>query len=556
MKFGKRLLRQAHAEWALSYIDYDGLKHELKQAVVFGDVQGLVWSNMLQNELHKVNEFYLEKESQLALQLRTLEETSSHEGTFQQSFTEYCRFLELLRYYVVLNYMAVYKIIKKRNKMLKTVKTIDYLAVLMEQPFYTSIKLAQITVKTELLGLKVIPGQNINENNFECSICLDVLCNPVVLSCTHRFCWACLSETSERMQACPVCRKDQKLDPLNLNIDWILKEFLHQQFPQSQEDVHTVPKDGLIEQLEKRVDNIPPLTSNGVGTAELLKPQPAPTNSPSVEQNIQECKYALEKRIGEGVFGEVYLAHKKDDPAGTQYALKKLSKKHPKFKRAAVMREITAGKALHHGGIISFKESFETVSSIYLVMEYFPGQDLFSQLEDRGSSPFPEEEAKDIFKQLVAGLAHCHQHGIAHRDIKLENILIDKHGKTRIIDFGLCDSVLEGHDRARMCLDSVGSPAYISPEILVGKPYNGFKADVWSSGVVLYALLFGCFPFSSNQYKQLVNGKAVEVHFPDATVSSVARDLINWMLRLDPQARASLQDIQQHDWVRPLEMVI
>jgi len=523
---------------------------------MFSDVQGLVWSNMLQNELNKVNTFYLEKESQLAEQLHTLEQTSSHETSFQQTFTEYCRFLELLRYYVVLNYMAAYKIIKKRNKMLKTVKTIDYLAVLMEQPFYTSIKLAQITVKTELLGLKVIPGQNINENNFTCSICLDVLCNPVVLSCTHRFCWVCLSETSERMQSCPVCRKDQKLDPLNLNIDWILKEFLHQQFPQSQADVHTVPKDGLIEQLEKRVDNIPPLTSNGIGTAELLKPQPAPTDSPTVEQNVQECKYALIKRIGEGVFGEVYLAHKKDDPTGTQYALKKLSKRHPKFKRAAVVREITAGKTLCHEGIIGFKESFETVRSIYLVMEFFPGQDLFSQLEDRAYTPFPEEEAKEIFKQLVAGLAHCHQRGIAHRDIKLENILIDKQGQTRIIDFGLCDSMSDGQDKARMCLDSVGSPAYISPEILMGKPYNGFKADVWSSGVVLYALLFGCFPFSSNQYKHLVKGKPVELHFPEVTVSSVARNLINSMLRLDPHARASLQDIQVHEWLRPLEMVI
>jgi 5'-AMP-activated protein kinase catalytic alpha subunit len=549
MKFGKRLLRQAHTEWSSFYIDYASLKYELKQAVTFGDLQGLVWSNMLQNELHKVNDFYLEKENQLAQQLQTLEATSVKDGAFQESFTKYCRFLELLRYYVVLNYIAAYKIIKKRNKLLKTVKTIDYLAVLMEQPFYTSVKLAQITVKTELLGLKVIPGQNVNENSFTCSICLDVLCNPVVLSCTHRFCWACLSETSERMQACPVCRKDQKLDPLSLTIDWILKEFLHQQFPESQENVQTVSKDGLIQQLEKRVDNIPPLTSNGIGTAELLKPQPAPTSSPCNEPNVQECKYALVKRIGEGVFGEVYLAHKKDDPAGPQYALKKLSKRHPKFKRAAVMREITAGKALQHEGIIGFIESFETVSSIYLVMEYFPGQDLFSQLEDRSCTPFPEEEAKNIFQQLIAGLAHCHQRGIAHRDIKLENILIDKQGKTRLIDFGLCDSVLDIHNRPRMCLDSVGSPAYISPEILMGKPYNGFKADVWSSGVVLYALLFGCFPFSSNQYKQLVKGTPVEVHFPDSTVSSVAQDLIHLMLTLDPQTRISLQEVQRHDWM-------
>jgi len=549
MKFGKRLLRQAHAEWAEFYMDYCSLKQELKQAILFGDLRGLVWSNMLQTELYKVNKFYLEKESLLCKQLRELEEKSSEELYYQECFTEYCRFLEILRYYVVLNYMAVFKIIKKRNKVLRTVKSIDYLAILLDQYFYTSVKLACITVKTELLALKVIPGQNINENNFTCSICLDVLCNPVVLSCTHRFCWSCLSKTSERMQACPMCRKDQKLDPLNFNIDWILKEFLHQQFPQSQGDTRMVARDNLIEQLEKRMDNIPQLSneSGNRGTV-LLQPRLESTASPSVAQNIQECKYSLAKRIGEGVFGEVYLATSKDNPTGPRFALKKLSKQHPKFKRAAVMKEITAGKALRHEGIVNVEESFETTSSIYLVMEYFPGQDLFSQLEDRDYKPFRECEAKAIFSQVMEALAHCHEHGIAHRDIKLENILMDKQGRSRLIDFGLCDP----DSKMRMCIDSVGSPAYISPEILMGKPYNGYKADIWSSGVVLHALLFGCFPFSPIQYKHLVNGQGIAVQFPDSTVSTVAKDLIRLMLKLDPQTRPSVQDVLAHEWLKPL----
>jgi serine/threonine protein kinase len=255
------------------------------------------------------------------------------------------------------------------------------------------------------------------------------------------------------------------------------------------------------------------------------------------------------KRIGEGVFGEVYMAKLKDSSSDQQFALKKLSKNHPKFRQMSVFREINAGRMLDHKGVIHFEENFETTSSVYLVMEYFPGYDLYTTLEERNYKPYSELTSKEIFKQLVDAVMHCHGKGIAHRDIKLENILMDKHGNTKLIDFGLCDFVMDVGNKIRLCVDSVGSPAYISPEILTGKPYDGFKADVWSCGVVLYALLFGCFPFSAAQYKLLVSGEPLVVQFPQSAVSTSVKELLRSMLKLQPERRFSLEEVLDHDWM-------
>jgi hypothetical protein len=540
MKFGKRLVRQADKSIASFYVDYCSLKQDLKKATRGGQFEEKQWNNMLDQELKKVNKFYLEKEEQLGNQLKYFEENLDRLAS--PEFKEFCRSLEVLRYYVVLNYMSIYKITKKRNKILKSAKPIEYLSILMAQPFYNSLKLARIAVKTELLALKVIPG-NLNEQDFACPICLDVLCNPVVLSCTHRFCWSCISQTSSRMHSCPVCRKDQNLDPSNIHIDWILTEFLKQKFPHISHD-HTFQnsdREGLIAKLEKRACSLECAHNDCESSKE------APAVPAASEPKLQECKYSLLKRIGEGVFGEVYMAKLKD--TGMQFALKKLSKNHPKFRQMSVFREVNAGRMLDHKGIIHFEETFETASSVYLVMEYFGGYDLYTTLEERNYKPYSEATSKEIFKQLIEAMMHCHQRGIVHRDVKLENILMDKDGNIKLIDFGLCDFVNDVGNKTRFCVDSVGSPAYISPEILTGKPYDGFKADVWSCGVVLYALLFGCFPFSASQYKLLVSGEPLVVQFPESGVSKCAKALLRSMLKLQPDCRFSLEDIQEHDWM-------
>jgi len=226
------------------------------------------------------------------------------------------------------------------------------------------------------------------------------------------------------------------------------------------------------ESSESSAESTPKLSIdlNVVALPSTPLPVVAPQPQSPTESKVQECKYSLLKRIGEGVFGEVYLSKFKDSTDARLFALKKLSKNHPKFRRTAVFREVNAGKLLEHEGVIRFEETFETASSVYLVMEYFGGHDLYTTLEDRNYQPYSEHAAKEIFKQLVHAVTHCHQRGIAHRDIKLENILMDKYGKTKLIDFGLCDYVMDVGNTTRLCIDSVGSPAYISPEILAGKP--------------------------------------------------------------------------------------
>jgi tRNA A-37 threonylcarbamoyl transferase component Bud32 len=551
MKFGKRLVRQAHSDWVSFYLDYKELKTKLKYSLSNGDFEGISWGNGLQEELEKVNKFFVEKETLLVRQfsqLEQLEETPSEGFAASSSFAHYCRTLELLRYYVVLNYMAIYKITKKRNKTLVSSKPIDFLSILLDQPFYKSIKLARLTVKTELLAIKFLPGE-INEKNFSCPVCLDVLCNPVVLSCTHRFCWSCLSKTATCLQACPVCRKNQHLDPKNFTIDWILRDFLHQQFPNSQvKQQQSEVATGLIKQLERRASS---LDSTSPIEAEKPTETPKPVNTGN-NNKLAECKYTVVGKLGVGVFGEVYLANSKLDPNGPQVALKKLSKSHPKFKAAAVTKEINAGQHLNHESIIKYVDTFETLSSVYLVLEYFKGKDLFSIMEDRQYKPFVESTAKNLFLQLASAIAHCHNQGIAHRDVKLENILMNGEGKIRLIDFGLCDFVMDSthsNYKQRMCVDSVGSPAYIAPEILTGRPYDGFKSDVWSCGVVLYALLFGRFPYSPSQYKRLVVGEKLVFDYPSCGPASV-KNLLHGMLSLDPSLRMSMEEVLRNEWLQ------
>jgi len=248
------------------------------------------------------------------------------------------------------------------------------------------------------------------------------------------------------------------------------------------------------------------------------------------------------------VFGQVFVGTLTANPKGKQFALKKLSKSHPKFRKSSVLREIQAGKLLSHPSIIHFEETFETSSSVYLVMEYFPSDDIFSILEDRDFVPFQESEARAIFRQLVSALAHAHDKGVAHRDIKLENILMDKKNNIRLIDFGLCDFVLDSSNHKKFSIDSVGSPAYIAPEIIMGRSYDAFQADVWSTGVVLFALLYGRFPFSPGQFKNLVDGHLVQLEFPETEVSEQAKQLLSGMLTVQSTARHTLETVIEHPW--------
>lgn len=259
-------------------------------------------------------------------------------------------------------------------------------------------------------------------------------------------------------------------------------------------------------------------------------------------------KYTIDnERFAKGNFGEVLTAR---DPSDNHVVLKKLPK------TADVKREIEAGKRTSDCQYVArFLEHIELNDSHYLVFERAWGNDLFSIIETRKFQPFKEKEAKKIFKQIFAAIDHAHKKGVSHRDIKLENILMDvKTGVVKVIDFGLCDLIQKFGDLSdRFC----GSVDYVAPEILQKKSYNSFLSDVFSLGVVLYTLLYAEFPFSANerltavaQNKEQPRLAFVDSKFMAYAVSDLAKDMIMKMLHPDPSRRCTMDDVRKHPWMK------
>ena len=161
------------------------------------------------------------------------------------------------------------------------------------------------------------------------------------------------------------------------------------------------------------------------------------------------------------------------------------------------MQEVMILKQTRHRNIVRLFEYFETQKHILFVIELSSGGDLLSYVRKRRQ--LKEEVAKSVFKQLIEGLKYCHSKKILHRDIKLDNILLTVEGEVKICDFGVSKVVKPGEKMSEQC----GTPAYIAPEILLDKGYEGFAVDIWSAGVVLYAMLYGTVPFKANNMSEL-----------------------------------------------------
>jgi serine/threonine protein kinase len=266
-------------------------------------------------------------------------------------------------------------------------------------------------------------------------------------------------------------------------------------------------------------------------------------------QGLPVSEYVIEKSLGKGVFGEVLLA--KSTITGEHVALKRIPKGGPKFNWKHLKVEVEAGRRIsNHKNIASMETYFETINNFYIVFEFVEGIDLFGLLESRDFHPLEEKETKKLMAQIVDALIHCHNNGVAHRDIKLDNLLVDWSGNIKLIDFGLC-SIDED-----LCTDFVGSPEYVAPEVIQQIPHSGYKADVFSLGMVLYCMLFGQFPFIPDQRLQMValglphptlEWPDKQLNFP-AFVSKSAKELLIQMLEVDPTKRISMEEVKSHKW--------
>ena len=207
-------------------------------------------------------------------------------------------------------------------------------------------------------------------------------------------------------------------------------------------------------------------------------------------------------------------------------------------------REIIIMKLLNHPNVLRLYDVWETTSTLYMVLEYAEHGELFNLLVDRG--PLPEQEAVQFFRQIIIGISYCHALGIVHRDLKPENLLLDKDLNIKIADFGMAALETEG----KLLETSCGSPHYAAPEIVSGIPYKGFASDIWSCGVILFALLTGRLPFDEddgNIRNLLLKVQSGRFEMPGRDeISDDARDLIARILVVDPERRIKARDILRH----------
>lgn len=249
--------------------------------------------------------------------------------------------------------------------------------------------------------------------------------------------------------------------------------------------------------------------------------------------------WRLGRTLGKGSTGRVRLA--KHVKTGMLVAIKII----PKLKDKNVLpygieREIIIMKLISHPNIMGLYDVWENDNELYLVLEYVQGGELFEFIINNGK--LSEHEAIKYFKMIINGVSYCHKFNICHRDLKPENILMDKDGIIKIADFGM--AALETNQR--LLETSCGSPHYASPEIVTGKNYHGSPSDVWSCGVILFALLTGHLPFDDKSIRKLLlKVQSGNFHMPQS-LSFEAKDLIWSMLRVNPNERIPIDQIMNH----------
>jgi serine/threonine protein kinase len=258
-------------------------------------------------------------------------------------------------------------------------------------------------------------------------------------------------------------------------------------------------------------------------------------------------KYELGKTLGKGTFSKVkYGVDVETNQASAIKIIDKqqLAKEHMEEQ---LKREIAIMKHLKHENIVQLKEVLQTAKHIYIVLELVTGGELFDRIV--AAKRFDENTGRKYFQQLILAIYYCHQQGIAHRDLKPENLLLDGQDRLKISDFGL--SNLQRSGSQGMLLQTVcGTPNYVAPEVLKEKGYNGFTADLWSCGVILFVMLAGYLPFDDPNMNALFN-KIERGEFRMAKYfSPEVKDLISKMLIVEPEKRYTLDDVIAHPWFR------
>ncbi|KAM9195472.1 serine/threonine-protein kinase MARK1 isoform 8-T8 [Mergus octosetaceus] len=286
------------------------------------------------------------------------------------------------------------------------------------------------------------------------------------------------------------------------------------------------------------------------------EPHVQPIKSSS-RQNIPRCRnsitstneehphignYRLLKTIGKGNFAKVKLA--RHVLTGREVAVKIIDKTQLNpTSLQKLFREVRIMKILNHPNIVKLFEVIETEKTLYLVMEYASGGEVFDYLVAHGR--MKEKEARAKFRQIVSAVQYCHQKCIVHRDLKAENLLLDADMNIKIADFGFSNEFTVGNKLDTFC----GSPPYAAPELFQGKKYDGPEVDVWSLGVILYTLVSGSLPFDGQNLKELRERVLRGKYRIPFYMSTDCENLLKKLLVLNPIKRGSLEQIMKDRWM-------
>ncbi|XP_074513576.1 serine/threonine-protein kinase BRSK2-like isoform X11 [Sebastes fasciatus] len=251
--------------------------------------------------------------------------------------------------------------------------------------------------------------------------------------------------------------------------------------------------------------------------------------------------YRLEKTLGKGQTGLVKLGI--HCVTCQKVAIKIVNRE--KLSETVLMkveREIAILKLIEHPHVLKLHDVYENKKYLYLVLEHVSGGELFDYLVKKGR--LTPKEARKFFRQIISALDFCHSHSICHRDLKPENLLLDEKNNIRIADFGMAslqvgDSLLE---------TSCGSPHYACPEVIRGEKYDGRKADAWSCGVILFALLVGALPFDDDNLRNLLEKVKLGVFHMPHFIPPDCQNLLRGMIEVDAGKRLTLEQIQKHTW--------
>ncbi|KAG9012283.1 hypothetical protein FRB94_006313 [Tulasnella sp. JGI-2019a] len=262
--------------------------------------------------------------------------------------------------------------------------------------------------------------------------------------------------------------------------------------------------------------------------------------------------WVLGDTIGKGSSGRVRLARHchsgklaavkiipKNIMFSSRMSISNAGAKHEKL-MLSIRREIVIMKLIDHPNIMALYDVFEADNELFLLLEYIEGGELFDFLVSKGRLQPPE--ALRYFREIIQGVEYCHRFNICHRDLKPENLLLDKNKNIKIADFGMAAMEIANG----MLETSCGSPHYASPEIVAGKAYHGAASDIWSCGVVLFALLVGRLPFDDPNMRVLLQKVRAGKFDMPAFIPADAKDLIRKMLVVDPEKRLQMVDIVNH----------